>query len=224
MPRVFALQLVDGLVELIFRRIRGPARGVCRPGSAFRVLARPSLSVKIVPGAAAAEADDEISGGELEGAKGIDEQCNQFGIGGGMGLAEDVGVELEVFAQPALLLAFVAKELRDGEPFDRLFVVARVSRNHAGESGGHFRAQCHGALALVRELVELSDDFTAALGRVQLERFERGAVVFAEAVAARYVPPIFKDVIAGIRAPHVLVRERLRIKIAETRQTFHAGI
>ena len=73
-------------------------------------------------------------------------------------------------------------------------------------------------------MVELSDDFAAALGRVQLERFERGAVVFAEAVAARYVAPLFKDVIARIRTPHVLVRERLRIKISETRQTFHAVI
>ena len=129
-----------------------------------------------------------------------------------------------MFAQPAFLLALIAEELRDGEPFDRLSVVTLVSGDHAGERRRHFRSQRHGPVAFVGEVVELPDNFVAALGGVKLERFERRAVVFAEAVAARDPAPGVEDVIADVGAPHILMRERFGIEIAETRQTFHALI
>src|SRR5207249_12214525 len=135
-----------------------------------------------------------------------------------------VGVELKVFAQPAFLLALITEELREGEPFDRLSVVARVRGDHTGQRRRHFRSQRHGAVAFVGEVVELADDFVAALGGVELERFEWRAVVFAEAVAARDGTPVVEDVITHVRAPsRVAGRERFGIKVAETRQSFHTG-
>ena len=58
-------------------------------------------------------------------------QGDQFRIRRDIRLAENVGIELEVFAQPAFLLALVTEELRDGEPFDGLLVIALVRGNHA---------------------------------------------------------------------------------------------
>ena len=129
-----------------------------------------------------------------------------------------------MFAQPAFLLALVAEELWNSEPFDRLFVVARVRGDHAGKRGRHFRPQRHRPVAFVREVVELADDFVAAFGRVKLQRFEGRAVVFAKAIAPRDVAPRLKNVIPQVGAPDILVRERFGIKVAETRQTFHAAI
>ena len=122
------------------------------------------------------------------------------------------------------MLTFVAEELRDGEPLDRLFVVARVRGDHAGKRGRHFRPQRHGPVAFVREVVELADDFVAAFGGIKFERFEGRAVVFAKAVAPGDVAPRIKNVIPHVGTPDILVRERFGIKVAETRQTFHVVI
>src|ERR1043166_892704 len=119
----FGVELVDGLIEFV------------SPGRVATV-----LGVKVLPGIAAAQPDEKIIGGQAEGAQGIDEQRDQFGVRREVRLAEDVGVELEVFAHAALLLALVAEELGDGEPLDGLLVIALVRRRHAREGGGHLRA------------------------------------------------------------------------------------
>ena len=199
-----AFDLVDDLEELVF--VGGGTT---------------ALLVKVLPGVAAAQPDDEVLGGEAEGAQRVDQQGNELGIGGGIRLADEVGIKLEVFAQPAFLLTFVAKKLGDGEPFDGLLVVAFVGGNHAGERGGHLGTQGNFAFAFIGEIVELSDDFFATLGGEEFERFERGAVVFAKAIALGDLAPGVKDVLAGVAAPHIVVGERFRIKITESGQSFH---
>ena len=143
--RRFALQLVNNLIKGMF---------VFGGGGA--------LAEKVLPGVAAAQADHEIIGGQAEGAQGVDEQGQQFGVGGGTRFADEVGVELKVFAQAALLLAFVTEKLGDGEPLDRLLVMALVGGDHAGQGGRHFRAERDRAFALVQKIIKLADDFLAA--------------------------------------------------------------
>ena len=186
----------------------------------WAVLPPPCLK-EIVPGVAAAQADDKIFGREFESTQSVDQQGNQLGIGGWIGFADKVGVELEVFAQAAFLLALVAEELGHGKPLDGLLVVTLVGGHHAGERGSHFRPQRNGPAALVHKVVELADDFRAAFGRKQLKRFEWRAVVFAEAIAFGHRPPLLKDELTRIGAPHIGVRERFRIKITETGESFH---
>ena len=126
-----------------------------------------------------------------------------------------------MFAQPAFLLAFVAEELRDGEPLDGFLVVAFVRRDHASKRWRHLWAQRDLAISLVLEVVKLTDDFRAALGGEEFERFERRAVVFAKAVTPGDIAPLGEDVLASIRTPHVFVRNRFRIKITKAWETFH---
>ena len=78
------------------------------------------------------------------------------------------------------------------------------------------------AVAFVHEVVELPDDFLAALGGEQFERFQRRAVVFAKAVAPGGIAPFVENVLARVRTPHVLVRQRFGIKIAKSGQSFHS--
>src|ERR1039458_10273061 len=68
--------------------------------------------------------DDEILLGESKRAERIDQERNQLGIGCGVALPDNVGIELEVLAQATLLLALVAKELRQGKPFERFLIAA----------------------------------------------------------------------------------------------------
>src|SRR5205823_462351 len=126
-----------------------------------------------------------------------------------------------MLALPALLLAFVAEELRNGEPFNRLFITPFVRCHHPGQSGRHLGAQGDRALALVRKIVELSDNFSAALGCKEIEWFQGRAVVLAETVAARHAAPALKNVLPGICAPQIGLRERLRVEITKARQTIH---
>ena len=108
-----------------------------------------------------------------------------------------------MFAQPALLLAFVAEQLRDGEPLGGFFVIALVRCDHARERRRHFRPQGDFAPAFVGEVVELPDDFLAALGGEEFQRFEGWAVVFAEAVAPGGFAPFVENELAGVSAPNV---------------------
>src|ERR1019366_7968965 len=103
----------------------------------------------------------------------VNEQRDQLGIGGGVALTDNVRVKLEGLAQAALLLTLVAKELRQGEPFERLLVAPLVGGNHTRQGGGHLRAQRNLALAFIHEVVKLPDDFRAALGGEEFQRFER---------------------------------------------------
>ena len=124
----------------------------------------------------------------------LDRDREQLGVGGDVGFADDVDVELKVLAQTAALLPLVAKELRHREPADRLAQRVRLRGRHARERRRHLRAQRDLAAALVGEVVELADDLVAALLRVELERLERRPVVFDEREPARNVAPHAHDV------------------------------
>jgi len=76
-----------------------------------------------------------------------------------------------------------------------------VRGDHARKGRSHFRAQRNGAFALVREVVELADDFFAALGRKKFERFERRAVVFAEIVTPGRFAPFIENEPSRVGAP-----------------------
>src|SRR5271166_6924902 len=94
--------------------------------------------------------------------------------------------------------------------------------DHARQGWGHFWAEGNRAFALVHEIVQLVYDFIAALGRKQFERLERRSVILTKTVTPGNVPPFTKNVLAGVRAPHILVRKRFGVKVAKTGQSFHA--
>ncbi len=177
---------------------------------------------KFLPGVTAAQANDKILLGQTEGTQGINEQRDKFGVRRGIFFPDNVRVELEMLAQAAFLLAFVAVKLGNREPFNRLFVLALVRGHHARERGRHFRAERDVPFALVCKIVKLSDDFIAAFGGEQFQRLERRAIVFAKIIAARHFAPFIKDILAGGGAPNIGVRQWLRVKVTETWQSFHA--
>src|SRR5207253_9001590 len=84
----------------------------------------------------------------------------------------------------------------DREPADRLLERLGVRPHHTSEGGGHLGAQRDLAAALVLERVQLLRDLGTALVRVQLQRLERGAVVFLKAVASRDLAPRGAAVVA----------------------------
>ena len=84
------------------------------------------------PGAAVAEADDEVVCREAEVAEDVDGERDQLSVGGGGGVADEVGVKLNEFSETTFLRAFVAEKGRDTEPLERLFVVALPGSDHAG--------------------------------------------------------------------------------------------
>ena len=106
-----------------------------------------------------------------------------------------------MFSQAPFLLAFVAKQLGYGEPFDGLLIASLVRRNHPRQGRGHFGAQRDLALAFVFEVVELTYDLSAAFSREEFERFERRAVVFAKSIAPGGVAPFIENILANVRAP-----------------------
>ena len=89
------------------------------------------------------------------------------------------------------------------------------------ERGRHLGPQRHRALALVHKVVELADDLFAALEGEKLERFQRRTIVFAEAVAPRHLAPVSEEPRPRVRAPDVVRRQRLRVKISEARKSLH---
>jgi hypothetical protein len=204
------LQFVDDLEELIFAL---PVSSGVRP--------LPSAFVELVPRIAAAQSNAEVLRGQTEGPQCVDQQRDQLGIRRRIGFADDVGVELEVLAQAPLLLAFVAKQLRNGEPLDRLFVVPFMRRDHSGQARRHLRPESNLPVAFVPEVIKLPDNLAAALGGEQLQRLHRRAVIFAEPVSSRRLPPFGEDVLSGVRAPDIGLRKRFRIKITKAGQTFH---
>ncbi len=139
--------------------------------------------------AAVRNARVDVARRESAAAHDLDRDGEQLGVGGDVGLADDVDVELEVLAQASALLALVAKELRHREPPHRLAQRVRLGGGHARERRRHFRPQRDLSAALVGEVVELPDDLVAALLRVELERLERGSVVLDEREPARHFTP-----------------------------------
>src|SRR6478672_5231997 len=113
-----------------------------------------------------------------------------------------------MFSEPALLLALVAKELGNGEPANGLAHRIRFRGDHPGESGSHLGSEGHVAVALVFEVVELPDDFVAALSGIELERFQRWTIVLDESVSPRHITPDGHEVVAD--------GELLGIKVAKS--------
>ena len=143
---------------------------------------------------------------EAERAHDVDRQRDDLRVAERTRLADQVAVELEVLSKPPPLLPLVAEQLGNGEPADRLLEPVGPGGHHAGEGGRHFRAQRHLAPALVDEIVQLAHDLVAALGRVQLQRLERRAVVLLEPVPRGHRPPGTEDVraqrkIGGVELP-----------------------
>ena len=138
----------------------------------------------------------------------LDRDREQLRVRRDVRLADDVDVQLKVFAQPPALLPLVAKQLRHREPANRLAQRVRLRRGHARQRRRHLRAQRDLAAALVGEVVELADDLVAALLGVQLERLERRSVVLDEREPTRSLAPRGHDVGA--------FSELFRIEISET--------
>ena len=166
-----------------------------------------------LPSAPVGNADDEIVLGQTEAPEGVDGERDEFGVSGDIGFTDDVGVELEMFAEPATLLFLVPEELRDGEPLNWFFVIPVVCANHPGERRRHFRAERDGTVAFVHEIEKLADDFVAGFLGEEFERFQWRAVVFPKTVPAGDFAPFAEDIPAQ--------GERLRIEIAESGKCVH---
>src|SRR4029079_10111282 len=118
----------------------------------------------------------------------------ELDVGGEVLLADDVAIELKMFAQAAALLLLVSEKLSDREPFEWFLEFAFVRRDHASKRGREFRTQRDFAFAFVCEIEKLLDNFRAALLLIQLGRLQRGAFPFDEAVAAGNLAPASKNV------------------------------
>ena len=165
---------------------------------------------KLGPEFTVTDQDDHIFFAKLERAQDIDAKGDEFDIGGEITFADDIAIELEMFAQPAALLLFVAKKLADRKPLERFLELALVRRDHAGESRRQLGTQSHFTLAFVGEIEKLIDDFAAAFFAVKIGRLENRPVPFDEAVASGHFAPAAEDVV-----PHGAIS---RQKITETRE------
>ena len=155
------------------------------------------LPQKIGPELPVADANNEIFFRELEGAQDVDAERNQFDVGGEIAFADDVAVQLVMFAQPAALLFFVTKELADGEPLERFLKCALVRGDDARQRWCQLWPHRHFAIAFVGEIEKLIDNFRATFLAVEIGRLEHWTVPFDETVAARDFTPARKDVIPG---------------------------
>src|SRR6478736_6950599 len=148
-----------------------------------------------MPSLAVADPDHEIFFGESECTQEIDAKRDQLDVGGQILLANDVAIELKMFAQPAALLLLVSEKLSDREPFEWFLEFAFVRRNHASKCGREFGTQRDFAVAFVCEIEKLLDNFRAAFLLVEVGRLERRAFPFNEAVALGNITPAGEDVI-----------------------------
>ncbi len=88
---------------------------------------------------------------EPEGAHDVEGRRDQLGVGEGARFADDVHVELEVLPQAPSLLPFVAKQLRHGEPTDRLLERLGSGGHHPDQAGRHLGTEGDVPVALVLE-------------------------------------------------------------------------
>ena len=117
---------------------------------------------KIDPEFAVADSDHEIARAKTKGAQKIDAKRDRFDIRVERCFADDVGVELEMLAQPAALLFLVTKTLRDGKPLERFLEFAVVRGDDARQRRRQLRSHRHFAFAFVGEIEKLADDFRPA--------------------------------------------------------------
>jgi hypothetical protein len=150
-----------------------------------------------VPDFAVAEADGEVFGADAEFEHGVDGEGDEFGVGAGGGVAEDVGVELDELAGAAFLGFFIAEAGADLEPLQGLFVVALAGGGEAREGGCDLGAHGEFAVGFVFEAEELAGDFVAGFFAEEVGGFEDGDVVFDEAVAAGDAAPGGEDEVAA---------------------------
>src|SRR5262249_32658077 len=143
-----------------------------------------------------ANPDHEILFCKSKCTQDINGKRNQFNIGSEIVLADNVAVELKMFAQPAALLLLVSKKLSDREPFEWFLEFAFVRRNHTSKRRREFRTQRDFAFAFVSEIEELLYNFRTAFLLVQLGRFKWRTFPFDEAVPAGNLTPACEDVIS----------------------------
>src|SRR6266480_3649788 len=151
---------------------------------------------EVDPELAVADANNEIFFIETEAAQNVDAKRDEFDISCDRRLADDIAIQLVMFAQTAALLFFVAKKLADGKPLERFPELALVRGDDPGERWRELGAQRDLAFAFVGEVEELSDDFVATFLFVELGRLEHGAVPFHKAIAARDFAPFRKNIIS----------------------------
>src|SRR5207244_5347211 len=171
------------------------------------------LPQKIRPELAITNADNEIFFSQSECAQGVDTKSDQLNVGSEIALADDVAVELIMFAQATALLFFVTKELADGKPLERFLERAFVGRDHARQCRRQLRPHRDFAIAFVSEIEKLIDNFGAAFFAIEIGRLEDGAVPFDKTVAARNFAPTGEDVVPR--------RAVVRRKISESWERLH---
>src|SRR5947208_1457968 len=154
------------------------------------------VAEKISPKFAVANPDHEIFFGKSECTQDINAKRDQFDVRSEILLANNVAIELKMFAQPATLLFLVSEKLSDREPLEWFLEFAFVRRNHTSKRGREFRPQRDFAFAFVCEIEKLLDNLGAAFLLVQLGRLQRRTFPLDEAVAAGDLTPARENVIA----------------------------
>ncbi len=99
-----------------------------------------------------------------------------------------------MLAEPAALLAFVAKQLGDRIPADRLAEPVGPRRYNSRQGRGHLRTQRDLAFPFVYKVVELTDDLVAALRGVQLQRLQRWSIPLLKTITRRNGAPGIEQV------------------------------
>ena len=151
---------------------------------------------EIGPELAVAQAHDEIAFTQAKGAQDIDEEGDQLDVGLEAGLADDVAVELVVFAAAAFLRTLVAIDLRDGEPLERFLEILMPGGDEARQGRRHLGTQRDVAITLVFEMIKLRDYLISGLLCEKIERFQGRAVVLDETIAPGHLAPLGKDGVA----------------------------
>ncbi len=168
---------------------------------------------ELSPEFAVADAHDKIFFRKAERTHDVDAKRDQLDVRGERRFPDDVAVELEMFAQPSALLFFVTEKLTDGKPLERLFELALVRRDHAGQRGRELGTHRHFALAFVGEIEKLRDNFRTALFLIKVGRLKNWPIPFDKTAATGHFAPARKNVITR--------RAIARQEITKTGQCLH---
>ncbi len=180
-PRIFQ-RLAPGLVDDLQQFVPAIRRNIF-------------LAQKIRPEFPIADPDDDIFFCETKGAQEVNAKREQLDVRGERIFPNNVAIELEMLAQAAALLLFVAKKSANGKPFQRLFEFALVRGNYASQRWRELGTHRHFALAFVGEVKELVNNFGAALFFIQFSWLEYWTVPFDKTITARHFAPFREDVI-----------------------------